>query len=128
MEILKIVGLALSAAVLCLLLRQTRPEMAVLVALAAGVALFFVVIARVGGVIDALEKLSQRAGLHSQTMEAVVRVIGVAFIAELGAQACRDAGEGALALKVELGGRVVMLAMAVPLLITVMDSLFALMP
>ncbi len=127
MDLLKMVGLSLAAAMLCVVLRQTRPEMAMLCGLAAGALVLMAVLLRLSGVLDALARLAAKAGLAGDALGTVVQVLGVSYLAEFGAQACRDAGEGALAAKVELGGRVAILALSVPLLIAVMETITALL-
>lgn len=58
----------------------------------------------------------------------MIRAVGVAIVAEFGAQLCRDAGEGALAGRVEMAGRVTMLTLALPLLTDLVTRLSAMMP
>ena len=61
-------------------------------------------------------------------LDTVLRVIGVAYLAAFGGQVCRDAGEGALAAKVELAGKVLILAMSVPLMFALLDLILRILP
>ncbi len=73
--------------------------------------------------VDALSGLCGQAGLGGDHTAAMIRATGVAVLVELGAQLCRDAGEGALAVRVELAGRVTLLGVALPILAELMERL-----
>ncbi len=128
LEIVQIVGLALVAAVLVVVLRPLRPEMALLLSVAAGVVLFLLVVDKVAAVVGVMRELAGRAGVNVLYLGLILKIVGIAYIAEFGAQVCRDAGEGALAAKVELAGKVLVLVLAVPVLVAVLDTLLALLP
>jgi stage III sporulation protein AD len=57
-----------------------------------------------------------------------VKVIGVAYMAELGASVCTDAGESAIAAKIELAGRVMLLVLAMPVLMDLLNIILGLIP
>lgn len=109
-------ALCVAAAMLCALLRVQRPELATVLSLAAGAA----VIAMLVGLLKTESPKLEGLGLAFGSMDpdirsAVLRGAGIAVIADLGAQLCRDAGESALAGRVTLIARVSMLALCAPL-------------
>ena len=55
-------------------------------------------------------------------------MIGVAYLAEFGAQVCRDAGENSIAAKIEFAGKIIILIMAVPILMAVLESIISFIP
>ena len=123
MEIVKIVGLGLVAGSLAILLRQQRPVTATLLSLAAGALILFLVLDRVSGIVDVLQDLAIRANVDGLYMCIVLKVIGVAFLAEFGAQVLRDAGESAIAAKVELAGKIIILVLAIPIIAAILETL-----
>lgn len=123
MEILQIVGFGLVAAVLIVLLRREKPEIALLISIAAGVVIFLFVLGKVGAVINVLKDLAVRANVNLMYLAAILKIVGIAYIADFGAQICRDAGEGALASKIELAAKVLILVLAVPIIMAVLETL-----
>ncbi len=121
MEMAKIVGLGLVAVVLLAVIRPQRPELAVLLAAAAGAVILLLVLGRISGVLQLLNDLAVRANVNFHYLNLVLKIIGVAYLAEFGAQVARDAGEGAVASKLELAGKVIILALAVPIVSAVME-------
>ncbi|MDQ7792997.1 MAG: stage III sporulation protein AD [bacterium] len=128
MEVLQVAGLALVTLVVLLLIRQDRPELAVQLTMALGAVIFALVLGRVLGILEALETLATRAGVDRYHLGTVLRIIGVAYVAEFAAQVCRDAGEGAVAGKVEMAGKVLILAMALPIILAVLDAVLGVLP
>ena len=115
MEAVRLVGFAVASALLALTLRQTRPEMAALVALAAGACVFLEAAEQVGSLAQTLRTLADSANLEEGTFGLLLKITGIAALCEAGAQLCRDAGEAGIAAKVEMGGRITVLVLSVPL-------------
>lgn len=128
MSIIQIVALAIVAVVLIVVIRQERPELALQISVAAGLIIIIFIIWKVAGVIKNLERLALRADLNMVYLGALLKIIGIAYIAEFGTQVCRDAGENALAFKVELAGKVMILILAVPIISAIVDTVARLLP
>ena len=127
MEILQIVGAGLVVTVLILVIKPQRPELALQVSLVFGVIVFLFMLGKISGVIDVLEELSQRANINKFYLSTILKIIAVAYIAEFGAQVCRDAGEGTVAAKVEFAAKIIIMVLAVPIIVAILDSLLKLL-
>jgi len=123
MEIVQVVGLALVAVVLLLVLRGQHPEIAVLLSLVVGLTVFLMVAQRLQAVIEFLGGLAARAGVSQLYLNTVLKVVGIAYIAEIGAQVCRDAQEGSVASKVELAGKILILFVAMPVMMAILETI-----
>lgn len=128
MEIGRIVGIALLATMLIVLTRQFKSaETGVLIALGVGAAIFLFLVDKIVQVIDIVEELAARADINRFYLSTVLKVIGIAYITEFGAQICRDAGESAVASKVELAGKVLIMILAIPIIAAVLETIVRLM-
>ncbi len=128
MEILALVGVALIAGVLLVVLRGLgRPELAMLLSLLTGAVLLLAVLGKVFGVVDLLEALGRRSGVDGGQIGVLLKVIGIAYVADFGTAVLRDAGEAALAQKVELAGKAAILLLAVPLVLAILDTVLRLL-
>ena len=128
MEVVQLVLLCVAAALVAAMLRVDRPEMAAAVAMAAGTVALFMAAGDLKVVADAARALASGAGVSGESTQIMLRAAGIALIAEFGAQLSRDAGESALAGRIELGARVALAAMSVPLIMGLMTKLASLMP
>ncbi len=128
MEIVQVVGLGLIAALLVVILREYRPELAMQVSLVAGVTIMLLVINRIAGAVNVITETAVGAGINLVYLQTLLRVIGIAYLAEFGAQACRDAGEGSIASRIELAAKIIILVMALPIVVEVMETILRLVP
>lgn len=128
MEIMQIVGLALVATILIVILKSQRPELALQLTIVTGVIIFLLVVAKIKVVLDVINDLANHAQVSSYYLTTVLKIVGVAYIAEFGAQVCRDAGEGAIATKVEFAAKILVMVLALPIIVAIMESIIRLIP
>ncbi|MDH7479476.1 MAG: stage III sporulation protein AD, partial [Syntrophomonadaceae bacterium] len=112
--------------VLIVIIKQQRPEMAMQLSLAFSAFVLMLVLGKIAGVIEVLKELTQRANVNQFYLTTVLKIIGIAYIAEFGAQVCRDAGESAVASKLEFSAKVLIVVLAVPILVAIIESLLRL--
>ncbi len=128
MEILQVVALGLIVAVFTVLLRRERPEMALILALSFGVIVFLMVLNKLGAIINVFEDVTQRAQVDELYLATLLKILGIAYIAEFGAQVCRDSGEGTVANKIELAGKVLIMILALPIFAAILEAIMRLLP
>lgn len=127
-DIIRIIGMGLAVTLLVLVIRQQRPELAVQLSLALAVTVFLLVIDKIALALNLLEDLAAKANVSQNYLNTVLKIIGIAYVTEFGAQVCRDAGEGAVAAKVEFAGKVCIIVMSIPVIALVLDTVVKLMP
>lgn len=93
-----------------------------------GCVIFLFLIDQVYEIIRMLEKIALNANVNMVYVETILKIIGIAYIAEFGAQITKDAGQGAIASKIELGGKILILAMAIPILTVIIETIISLIP
>ena len=128
MDILQVVGIGFLATVLILVIREQKPMFAYLLAAFVGVAIFLALIGQIDGVIGVLEELADRSGIPSVYLKTMLKIIGIAYIAEFGAQIVRDAGLESIASKIEFAGKMLILVMAVPIISVIVETVLNLLP
>lgn len=128
LDILQIVGIGLLATILILVIREQKPMFAFLLAAFVGVAIFLTMIGKIEGVVSVLEDLADRSGISSVYLKTMLKIIGIAYIAEFGAQIVRDAGLESVASKIEFAGKVLILVMAVPIIGVLIETVLNLLP
>ena len=110
-----IAAIVVLAAFLAVILRQQRPEQAMAVALIAGIGILALVLMRITPVISTLQELLGAADMPGEYGLILIKALGICLITQLASDACRDAGEAALASKADLAGKVTLLVLALPL-------------
>lgn len=121
-DIIKLVGLGLLATVSALVLKGVKSEMALIVTLVASIVIMSLVVLRLGVVVQFLADLGARSGIEWTYLKLILKAVGVAYVANFGAQVCRDAGEGTIAVKLEMAGKVSIMVLALPVITAVVDA------
>ncbi|NLT20174.1 MAG: stage III sporulation protein AD [Syntrophomonadaceae bacterium] len=128
MEIAQIVGIALVTAIMLLILRQEKPVMAVILSIVFSVVLFLFMIDKLASIIEVMTELTRRAGINYFFLSTLLKILGVAYLGEFTASICNDAGEQAVAKKVEFAAKIIIAVLALPILVAILESLLELMP
>lgn len=128
MEIWQIVGLALIVTIMSVVLKQIRPEIALQLTIIAGASIFILILSKIKVIVDLLQTLADQANISSYYLIIILKIVGVAYLAEFGAQICRDAGENSLATKIELAAKVGVIILAIPIIVAITESLVRLVP
>ena len=111
----KAAALALTAALCAGVVRRGAPELALLLALAAGGGILMLGMGALAQTAAALERMADAAQLGDELVRPVVKTVALSLISRVTAELCRSAGEGGAAAFVELAGTVLALGAALPL-------------
>jgi len=128
LEIAQIVGLALLTTIFLLILRQEKPVMAVLLSIAFAVVVFVFLMEKMASIVEVLKELTRRAEINYFFLTTILKILGVAYLAEFAASICIDAGEQAVAKKVEFAAKIIIGVLAIPIIAAILESLLELMP
>lgn len=128
MEIFQIAGICIIATITILVLKEHRPEIAVQVSIVTGVIILLMVSGQISSVINLLATLSAKMDVDIAFISIILKVIGIAYIAEFSAEICKDAGQSAIASKIELASKIFIVILAIPIITSLMDLIISLMP
>lgn len=115
MDIFKIIGIGIIGGVLSITVKQYRREYGIFVGLATVLAILFMTLGTLETAIEEISLITEKTGVDIRYFTAVIKVVGIAYITEFGAEILRDGGEGAIAMKVEMAGKIFILGLTVPI-------------
>ena len=115
MELTAIVGLTVVAALLAVLLRESRPEQGMLLRLGAGALVLTAVLGQISPLLSSVQTMLAKTTLSWEYSSLLFKGLGICLLSQTAADTCRDAGETALASKVELSSKITLLLLAAPL-------------
>ncbi len=116
MDIFKIIGIGLIGGILSVTVGQYKKEYAVLIGLCTAGAILLFSTDTLRNAISGITELGERSGVGIKYCTAVMKVVGVAYITQFASELLRDSGEGAIASKVELAGKIFILGLTMPIL------------
>lgn len=126
--LLKLAAGAVIAALCAVMLRKNAPEFAMLIMLAAGAWILISAIGALSDVLSVLARFTRFAGVESQLIEPVLKVVGLSITTHIATEVCRAAGEGGIAAFVQTAGTILALAAAVPLAAAVLETITGMLP
>ncbi|AOZ91465.1 stage III sporulation protein AD [Paenibacillus crassostreae] len=128
MEIIQVVGLGLISTILILIIKEQKPIFAFLLTASTSILIFLFLIGKIDTVIRELENMAESAGVQMIYLKTILKIIGIAYIAEFGSQIVRDAGQESIASKIELAGKVLIMVLAIPIIGIIIETVMKLLP
>lgn len=127
MEIIKVVAFAFMALFIVLIFKGRRDDLAIQVSIAAGILIFLFMINKLTIIMGFLQTLANKANIDVVYLNTVFKILGIAYLASFCSEICKDAGESSIAAKVEFAGKILILVLAIPILMAVMQSILKIM-
>jgi stage III sporulation protein AD len=123
MDIIKIVAFAFAALFMFLLFKDKRSDISILISLSAGVIIFLLIITQLNEVIHFIKEIADKANIDMVYIGVVIKILAIAYLATFCSEICKDAGAGSIASKVEFSAKVLILTLAIPILMAVLQSI-----
>lgn len=127
MNIATLAGICVLLSAVVLLLRQYKPEYAMLVTAAGSGAILVYLLSYIFPVVEEIRTVLQKVGADNAHFSAVFKAVGVCYIAQFAGDICRDFGQTSLAGKVELAGKVSVIALSLPLMKEILQIVMGLL-
>lgn len=128
MDIIKIIGVGLTSLIIIIILKQYKPEFVIYVSILAGALILFLVMDKLAAIINLLTSLSQKAGVNSQFLGILLKITGIAILTEYAVSICKDSGETAIANKIDMGGKVIIIGISIPIISVLLETIIKILP
>ena len=128
MEIVKIIGIAFVAIIIVVILKQYRPEFAIYASILAGVLILTLVSDTLFGIIDMIKSIANKTTINSNFLVILIKITGIAILTEFAVSICKDSGETAIASKVDIGGKVLLISLSIPIINALIDTVVKILP
>jgi len=123
MEIIQIASIALIATILITTIKGNRPEIGILISVSACAIILFVSSGYLNSVFSVLEEIASDIDIDLSFAQIILKIVAIAYICEFSSQVCKDAGETAIATKVELAGKILILFTSAPVILSFLEML-----
>lgn len=114
MNILQIIGIALTSALLSVILKSYKPEFSVGVVVAFGAIVLVYICKSVETVFEGIRSICNHVGVKTVYIEIMFKIIGISYLCEFISSVCRDAGESSIAVKIDIAGKLIILSASLP--------------
>lgn len=128
MEIIKIIGIGLTALIVIIVLKQYKPEFAIYASIVAGILILGLSLSSFSGIINLLKDISSRANINSKFLGIILKITGIAILTEFAVSICQDTGEKAIANKIDIGGKVIIMTISLPIISSLLEAILKVLP
>ena len=126
--ILKVIAIGVISCIATLVIRPIRSDFAVLISIVGGLTIVFMIINYLTDVFDTLKNIISFTGLNSSLYSILLKIVGVGYLVEFTASLCSDTGNGSLGDKILLGGKIIILVMALPIVVNILNIIMEILP
>lgn len=114
--------------ILIIIIKQYKPEFAIYVSLIGGVLILFLVMDKLYGIIELLTSLSNKVSCNNQFITILIKITGITFLTEFATSVCKDSGETAIASKIDLAGKILIISMSIPIISALLETILKILP
>ncbi|MBB6697606.1 MULTISPECIES: stage III sporulation protein AD [Clostridium] len=127
MEIIKITSFAFVALFLLIIFKDEREDISIFITLITSVIIIFFLLSKINFIFQFLQSIALKANIDAVYLSTVMKILGIAYVASFCSEICKDAGANSIASKVELSGKILILFLAIPILMAVLDAILKIM-
>ncbi|MDR2201798.1 MAG: stage III sporulation AC/AD family protein [Clostridiales bacterium] len=127
MEIIRICAIGIITAFCALLLRESKSELSLVIAVAGGCMILLSVIDYFVDIFAVIKNIADKSGIPPQLFAIIAKIVGVGYAADFSAGIVEDAGQKALAEKIILGGKLIIMIIALPIVTLLFDTVSGLL-
>lgn len=126
-DVLKIVAVAIVTVFAHMLVKQVKPEIAIIIALVGSIIIISMTVNSLKSVISSFYSIFKVTGVDTALLTPLIKIIAIGYVVEFGANICVDAGVSSVADKILFAGKVIILMCALPIITQVIDMVVALL-
>ena len=123
MDIFSIAAIGIIGAVLAVTIKQTRPELSVMVSLVTCIVLLLYTSTSLGDILNQFSQIVSKSGIDASYFKIALKACAIAYITEFASALCKDAGENAIAVKTEFAGKISILLLSIPIIFSFISSI-----
>lgn len=75
-----------------------------------------------------MNNLANKTAINNQFLTLLIKITGIAFLTEFAVSICKDSGETAIANKMDMGGKVVIVSMSIPIISGLLETIIKVLP
>lgn len=121
-EFSSVVAVGIIGALVCVVLKQYKPEFAAPAAICTGLIILLIVIPQFSSALEYITKITQMGEIGSTYSITIAKALGICIISQLASDTCKDCGQSSLASKVELGGKISVLLISIPMFASLIET------
>lgn len=126
-KMLKIAIIAVMAVFLALPLKNSKPEFSTMIIISGCLLILGCAVSKISSIVEVVASVKKYMGDEAVYLGILMKIIAITYIAEFGASICRDSGYSAIGNQVEFFGKIMILAVSMPIITTLLETISSIM-
>ena len=123
MSIQKAAAIGVCAALLALQMKGAKTEYGIYISIVAGLLLGAGILGKLGTVLDTVSEIGSLLGMEGSYLSVLLKMFGITYVAEFASGICKDSGYQTIASQIQLFGKIAVLALGMPVLLTLLRTI-----
>ena len=128
LDIIKIIGIGLISLIIIIIVKQYKPEFAVYISIVSGILILTLAFNKLTEIIRLLTNLANKSSVNGKFIILLLKITGIALLTEFAVSLCKDSGESAIANKIDIGGKVMIVAVSIPIISSLLETVTKILP
>lgn len=128
MDVIKIIGIGIISLILIIITKQYKPEFAIYISLIAGILILTLIIDKLTNIVQLLQSISSKVSINNNFLGILLKITGIAFLTEFAVSVCKDSGESAIASKIEIGSKIIIISISIPIISNLLEIVIDILP
>lgn len=122
---IKIAVIGIVAVLLAIQLKNYKPEYSTYISLSACILIFTLGFHKLEVIIQTMQKIQSYIPINGSYITILIKMVGITYIAEISSDLCKDAGHAAISNQIELIGKLTILSISMPVILSLLDTIDA---
>ncbi len=127
-EVIKIIAIGMLALIIIIIIKQYKPEFAIYISIIAGALILLISLQKMGEIVTLIKNISDKAGVNGKFLSIILKITGIAILTEFAVSICKDSGESSIANKIEMGSKVIIISMSIPIISSLLELMLNILP
>lgn len=125
MGIIQIGAIGVLGAILAIQFKSGKSEYGIYISIALSVLIFFSIVERLETIVQVIKSIGEQVQIKSTYIMALLKMLGVTYVAEFASAICKDAGYQTIAQQIEIFSKLTILALSMPILLALLETIQA---
>lgn len=128
MDLIKVSVLGVAGIFLGVFLKETKAQYSVYVSMTICICLIGYSLAKLLALFEDIREIQEYIPINSQYMTTLLKILGISYVGQFSASLCKDAGYGSIAGQIELFCKLSIMAVSMPILLVLLETVGEFLP
>ncbi len=123
MDMLRIGIMGVAGTLLAVQFKSGKSEYGIYITVVLSLIIFFSILGRLETIVEAMKGIGRFIQMDQAYIGTLIKMLGITYIAEFSSGICKDAGYQTIAAQIEIFGKLAVMILSMPILLTLLNTI-----